>query len=62
MLFRRGELAFFVYEFAKCGRANLRRTELEAFRLLADEMLDMTGASLAAALKDGTIVEVTCDD
>ena len=50
MLFRRDELAFFVYGFAKSSRANLHRNELEAFRLLAHEMLGMTGASLAAAL------------
>ena len=62
MLFRRDELAFFVYGFAKSRRGNLRRNEREAFRMLADEMLNLTGASLAAALANGTIVEVTCDD
>ncbi len=36
-LFRRAELAFFVYGIAKSGRENLRRDELETFRLLADE-------------------------
>ena len=39
MLFRRGVLAFFVYGFAKSDRENLRRDELETFRVLADEML-----------------------
>ena len=62
MLFRRGELAFFVYGFAKSSQANLRRNELEAFRMLADEMLNLTGTNLAAALTNGTIIEVTCDD
>ncbi len=62
MLFRRGELAFFVYGFAKSGRENLRRDELEAFRMLADEMLNLTGTNLSAALANGTIIEVTCDD
>ena len=37
VLFRRGELAFFVYGFAKSDRANLRRDELATFRLLAGE-------------------------
>ncbi|MCY4499828.1 MAG: type II toxin-antitoxin system RelE/ParE family toxin, partial [Rhodospirillaceae bacterium] len=32
VLFRRGELAFFVYGFAKSVRENLRRDELETFR------------------------------
>ena len=62
VLFRRDESAFFVYGFAKSSRTNLRRDELEAFRLLADEMLGMTDAGLAAALANGTIIGVACDD
>ena len=61
-LFRRDVLAFFVYGFAKSSRDNLRRNELEAFRILADEILGLNGAGLAAALANGTIIEVTCDD
>ena len=62
MLFRRGELSFFVYGFAKSGRDNLRRDEFRAFRLLADEMLSMDEAGLRAALSNGTTTEVVCDD
>ena len=61
MLYRRGELAFFVYGFAKSSRKNLRRDELEAFRMLADEMLTLDQAGLKAAMANGTIVEVNCD-
>ena len=61
VLFRRGELAFFVYGFAKSDRQNLRRDELEAFRLLADEMRKLDEAGLQAALANGTIIEVTND-
>ena len=61
VLFRRGERCFFVYGFAKSGRDNLRRDELKAFRLLADEMLAMGDNGLRAALANGTIVEVACD-
>ena len=61
MLFRKGELAFFVYGFAKSDRQNLRRDELEAFRLLADEMLKLDELRLQAALANGTIIEVTDD-
>ena len=43
VLFCRGELAFFVYGFAKSDRANLRRSELATFRLLADEYLALDG-------------------
>ena len=41
VLFRRGELAFFVYGFAKSHRENLRRDELRAFRVLAAELLEL---------------------
>ena len=39
VLFRKGELAFFIYGFAKSGRDNLRPDELATFRMLADEYL-----------------------
>ena len=62
MVFRRGELAFFVYGFAKSGRQNLRRDELETFRLLADQYLALDRTGLSAALAVGAIIEVKCDD
>ena len=62
VLFRRGELAFFVYGFAKSGRDNLRRDELETFRLLADAYLALDEKGVAAAQAAGAIVEVTCDE
>ena len=62
VVFRRGELAFFVYGFAKSDRANLRRDELATFRLLADEYLALNRDALTAAQAVGTIVEVKCDD
>ena len=61
VLFRRDELAFFVYGFAKSDRENLRRDELEAFRTLADEMLKLDKVGLQAALVNGTIIEVDYD-
>ena len=62
LLFRRGELAFFVYGFAKSGRQNLRRNELETFRLLADEHLALDRTGRLAARAVGSIIEVQCDD
>lgn len=62
VLFRRDELAFFVYGFAKSDRANLRRDELTTFRLLADEYLALNRDGLAAAQAVGAIIEVKCDD
>ena len=62
VLFCRGELVFFVYGFAESGRNNLRRDELETFRLLSDEYLALDEKGLAVAQAAGAIVEVTCDD
>ncbi len=62
MAFRWGELAFFVYGFAKSDRENLRRDELETFRLLADEYLALDRTGLSAVQAVGAIIEVKCDD
>ena len=60
VLFRRGDRAFFVYGFAKSDRDNIQRDELKAFRKLADEMLTLDDKALAAAMKNGTIMEIEC--
>ena len=62
ILFRRTERAFFVYGFAKGDRANIQRDELQAFRKLASEMLVLDNKELRAAMKNGTITEVICDE
>lgn len=62
VLFRRGELAFFVYGFAKSSRENLRRNELVTFRLLAGEYLALDRTGLAAAQAIGAIIDVKCDE
>jgi len=60
LLFRRGSKAFFVYGFAKSDRDNIRRDELKAFRKLAGEMLALDDKALAAATRNGTIMEIEC--
>ena len=62
MLFRRGELALFVYGFAKSRRENLRRDGLATFRRLADESLALDRVDLAVAQAVGAIVAVEYDD
>ena len=57
-----GRAGVFVYGFAKSGRENLRRDELETFRRLAGECLALDAAGLAAAQAVGAIIEVECDD
>src|ERR1035437_2238131 len=58
LLFHRSSKAFFVYGFAKSDQDNIRRDELKAFRKLADEMLMLDDNALAAAVKNGTIMEI----
>ena len=58
VLFLRGELAFFVYGFAKSDRENLRPDELATYRLLAHEYLALDRASLIAAQSAGAIIKV----
>jgi hypothetical protein len=60
VLFRHGRLAFFVYGFAKSDRDNIRQDERKAFRELAGEMLGYDDKALAAAMNNGTIIEVLC--
>jgi len=62
VLFRRGKLAFFVYGFAKSGRKNLRRDELETFRSLADRYLALDQTGLEEAQAKGAIIKVQCND
>lgn len=57
-LWRRGELAFFAYGFAKRDRADLRPDELRGLRRLADEMLALDAPAQDAMLANGTIDEV----
>lgn len=61
VLFRRDERAFFVHGFAKSHRANLRPDERKAFQALADALLGLDDAEVAAAMANGTIREVDCD-
>ena len=62
VLFRRGEKMFFVYGFAKSDRDDIRKDELMAFRKLADGMLVLDNKALAAAMRNGTIMEVRCHE
>ena len=62
VVFRRGDRAVFVHGFAKSDQENLRRKELTALRILADEMLGLNSPALKAMLAIGTISEVDCND
>ncbi len=60
VLFQRSEKMFFVYGFAKSDRDDIRKDELMAFRKLADAIFILDNKALAAAMRNGTIMEVRC--
>jgi hypothetical protein len=61
IVFRAGDLAVFVYGFAKSAKANLNAVELDAYQKLAQIYLNFTAASLAKALNEGELEEVNYD-
>lgn len=62
VLFRKEELAFFVFGFAKNAQDNIDRKEIKAFRALADDMLAYDNETLAKAIRSGALTEVKDDD
>jgi hypothetical protein len=55
---RRASRWFFVFGFEKNEKANVSRTELEAFQWLAKQLLDLSGAQLEFAAQDGSLQEI----
>jgi hypothetical protein len=59
ILLRKGELAFFVYGFAKHDRENIDSDELAGFRKLAGAYLALSEKQIAMMLKDARLEEIT---
>ncbi len=53
IIFTVGEVAFFVYGFAKSARGNVAADELKAFKKLASEMLAYDQDALVRAIEEG---------
>lgn len=62
VLFRKGNHTYFVYGFPKSARDNIRKDELEAFRLLAGQTLAFTKEQIETAIAAGELIEVLCND
>ncbi len=58
IIFRKGELAFFVYGFAKSDRGNIEPDETAAFKKLAKGYLALSEEQIEIMLKDKTLKEV----
>jgi hypothetical protein len=58
IIFRRGEMAFFVYGFTNSDRENPQPDETAAFKKAAKAFLLLSEGQLEALLKDGELTEV----
>lgn len=58
ILFRKGELAFFVYGFAKSDREDIDPDEVAGFRKLAKGYFALSEKQLETMLKDARLKEV----
>lgn len=61
ILFRKGELSFFVYGFSKSELGNIRADEEAQFKKMAKHVLSLTDAQLSELVANGQFEEVTKD-
>ena len=61
VLFRKGELSFFVYGFSKSELGNIRADEEAQFKKMAKHVLSMTDAQLSKLVANGQFEEVVKD-
>ena len=61
ILFRKGELSFFVYGFSKSELGNIRADEEAQFKKMAKHVLSLTGAQLSELDANGQFEEVVKD-
>ncbi len=58
IVFRKGDRAFFVYGYAKSGQANIDRTETEAFKQAARELLALPDGQIRKLIENGALTEI----
>ena len=61
VLFRKGELSFFVYGFSKSELGNIRTDEEAQFKKMAKHVLSLTDAQLSKLVANGQFEEVVKD-
>ena len=61
VLFRKGELSFFVYSFSKSELGNIRADEEVQFKKMAKHVLSLTDAQLSELVANGQFEEVVKD-
>ncbi len=60
--FKLGNVAFFLYGFAKNKQANINDKELRALKLLAAELLSYDRRALGRAVSAGELIEIQSND
>ncbi len=55
IIFRRGDLAFFVYGFAKSDRENITKDEREAFKKTAQKLLALSDREIQSLIEKGVL-------
>lgn len=58
LIFRKGDVAFFVYGFSKSSRDNITREELQVFKKLARAMLPLSEEEIKKQVKAGYLKRV----
>ena len=58
IFFKRNELMFFVYAYAKSGQDNIQASDLAAFKKLAGKVLAMSEEQIAESLEVGRFEEI----
>lgn len=58
IVFKKGELAFFVYGFAKSERENIDDAEAAAFKKAARELFSLSDEQIGQLLDNGALTEV----
>lgn len=60
--FKAAEKAFFIYGYAKNEQGNVSKKEMQALKLLANELLKYTAPALARATQAGELIEIEVND
>lgn len=58
IVFRKGDLAFFVYGYAKSERNNIDRGETDAFKRAAIQLLALSDEQIEMLIEKGALTEV----
>ncbi len=58
IIFKKGDIAFFVYGFAKNVQDNISKNELTAFKRAAKELLTLSDTQLERLLENKALIEV----